>query len=57
MLDELKEIISEGVDYLSINDEFGSVVNALFKCNIDSDVKVVLGKVNKVFSEIRKMSD
>ena len=56
-LDELKGIISEGVDYLSINDEFGSVVNALFKCNIGSDVKVVLGKVNKVFSEIRKMSD
>lgn len=56
-LDKLNNVISEGFDYLSINDEFGSVVNALFKCNIGSDVKVVLGKVNRAFSEIRKMSD
>jgi hypothetical protein len=56
-LDKLNNVISEGFDYLSINDEFGSVVNALFKCNIGSDVKVVLGKVNRAFSEIRKISD
>ena len=56
-LDKLNNVISEGFDYLCINDEFGSVVNALFKCNIGSDVKVILGKVNRAFSEIRKMSD
>lgn len=56
VLDRLNDVISEGFDYLYINDEFGSVVNALFKCNIGNDVKTVLGKVNKTFSEIRKMS-
>ena len=54
---KLNNVISEGFDYLFINDEFGSVVKALFKCNIGSDVKVVLGKVNRAFSEIRKMSE
>lgn len=56
-LDKLNSVISEGFDYLYINDEFGSVINALFKCNIGNDVKTVLGKVNKAFSEIRKMSE
>lgn len=57
VLDKLNNVISEGFDYLSINDEFGAVVKALFKCNIGCDVKAVLGKVNRAYSEIRKMSE
>lgn len=55
VLGRLNNVIDQGYDYLRINMEFLSVVKGLFKCNITSDVKQVLGKVNAALLKIKTM--
>ena len=55
VLNELDEIINSGYDYKNINMEFLSVVNGLFKCNVSSETKIVLGKVNGALQKIRAL--
>ena len=55
VLNELDEIINSGYDYKNINMEFLSVVNGLFKCNVSSEAKIVLGKVNGALQKIRAL--
>ncbi len=49
--ERLSEVKRQGHDYLNINKEFPSVIKALFKCNISSETKQVLSKVNTIFTE------
>ena len=55
VLGRLNNVIDQGYDYLRINMELLSVVKGLFKCNITSDVKQVLGKVNAALLKIKTM--
>ncbi len=55
VLERLNSVIEQGYDYLRINMEFLSVVKGLFRCNITSDVKQVLGKVNAALQKIQAM--
>lgn len=51
----LNSVIDQGYDYLRINMEFLSVVKGLFRCNINTDVKQILRKVNAVLLKIKDM--
>lgn len=51
----LNNRIENNFGYQSINMEFLSVVNGLFKCNITPEVKALLGKVNSALQKIRLM--
>ncbi|WMJ23202.1 hypothetical protein RBG61_00675 [Paludicola sp. MB14-C6] len=53
VLQKLEDVIIQKYDYLNINMECISVVNGLFKCNVSSDVKQILGKVNSALKKIR----
>lgn len=55
VLQRLNCVISQGYDYLGINMEFLSVVRGLFSCNISTEVKQVLQKVNAALSRIKDM--
>lgn len=55
VLQRLNCVISQGYDYLGINMEFLSVVKGLFSCDISTEVKQVLQKVNAALSRIRDM--
>ena len=48
----LSEVKRRGYDYLKINREFSSVIKALFRCNISSETKEVLKKVNALTNTI-----
>ena len=48
----LSEVIQQGYDYLHINRELSSVINALFRCNISDETKQVLCKVNTLTNRI-----
>lgn len=50
--ERLSEVKRQGYDYLNINREFSSVIKALFRCNISSETKQVLGKVNALTNTI-----
>lgn len=56
VMEKLSNIIATGHDYLNINNEFLSIVKGLFKCNITTEVKQSLGKVNSALSKIQKMN-
>lgn len=53
VLKRLDQIVSEGWDYMFISNEFLSVVNGMFKCNISSDTKKILGKVHAKLVKIK----
>lgn len=53
VLERLNDVIREEYDYLNINMEFMSVVNGLFRCNVISDVKRILGEVNAALHKIQ----
>lgn len=55
VLERLNSVIEQGYDYLRINMEFLSVVKGLFRCNITSDAKQILGKVNAALLKIQAM--
>ena len=55
VLKRLNSVIDQGYDYLRINMEFLSVVKGLFRCNINTDVKQILGKVNAALLKIKDM--
>ena len=55
VLERLNGVVDQGYDYLSINMEFLSVVKGLFRCNINTDVKKILGKVNAALLRIKDM--
>lgn len=55
VLQRLNWVINQGYDCLGINMEFLSVVNGLFSCDISTEVKQVLQKVNAALSRIRDM--
>jgi len=55
VLKRLNDVISKGYNYINVNIEFMSVVKGLFKCNISSEVKIILGKVNYALYKIQKM--
>ena len=55
VLDKLNEIIKTGYDFKHIDHEFYSVVKALFACNLSSEAKRTLGKINAVLSQIENM--
>lgn len=54
-MERLNGVVDQGYDYLSINMEFLSVVKGLFRCNINTDVKKILGKVNAALLSIKDM--
>jgi len=54
---ELNSRVENNFGYHSIDMEFLSVVNGLFKCNITPDVKALLGKTNALLRQIKKMQD
>lgn len=53
VLKRLDQIVSAGWDYMFISNEFLSVVNGMFKCNISSDTKKILGKVHAKLVKIK----
>ena len=53
VLKRLDQVVSDGWDYMFISNEFLSVVNGMFKCNISSDTKKILGKVHAKLVEIK----
>lgn len=53
--ERLNDIINKGYDHLGINMEFLSVVNGLFRCNVGSEVKQVLAKINQALKKIKNM--
>lgn len=53
VLERLNDVIREEYDYLNVNMEFMSVVNGLFRCNVTSDVKRILGEVNAALYKIQ----
>lgn len=55
VLERLNCVIDQGYDYLRINMEFLSVVNGLFKCNINTDVRKILEQVNATLLKIKDM--
>lgn len=55
VLKRLNSVIDQGYDYLRINMEFLSVVKGLFRCNINTDVKQILGKVNAALLKIKQI--
>ncbi len=55
VLDKLNDVIKVGYDYLGLDQEFFSVVRGLFRCDLPSDTKATLAKVNAALSQIRKL--
>lgn len=55
VVDSLTSRIENNFGYESINMEFLSVINGLFKCDITPDVKTLLGKANAALQKIKKM--
>lgn len=55
VLERLNEIIKSGHNCLKVNMEFLSIVKGMFKCNVETDVKPVLAKVNAALLKIREM--
>lgn len=54
---ELNIRIEDNFGYHSIDMEFLSVVNGLFKCDVTQDVKELLGQANAALRKIRKMQN
>lgn len=57
VVNELNSRIENNYGYHTIDMEFLSVVNGLFKCNITPDVKVLLGQANAALLKIRRMQN
>lgn len=57
VVNELNQRIENDFGYNSIDMEFLSVVNGLFKCNITPEVKKLLGKANLLLRKIRDMQE
>ena len=53
VLERLNDITSTGWDYISVSDEFLSVVKGLFKCNLSHDVRNILGNVHAALIKIK----
>lgn len=53
VLERLNDVTSTGWDYISVSDEFLSVVKGLFKCNLSHDVRNILGNVHAALVEIK----
>lgn len=53
VLQKLNCVISQGYNYSEINMEFQSVVKGLFNCNISTEVRQTLQKVNATLSRIK----
>lgn len=53
VLERLNDITSTGWDYISVSDEFLSVVKGLFKCNLSHDVRNILGNVHAALVKIK----
>ena len=56
VLERLNDITSTGWDYISVSDEFLSVVKGLFKCNLSHDVRNILGNVHAALVKIKSLS-
>ncbi|MCI7301827.1 MAG: hypothetical protein SOR93_17375 [Clostridiales Family XIII bacterium] len=52
-VDDKNSVISQGYDYLGINQEMYPVVKGLFKCDISTEVKRTLGRVNEALEKIK----
>ena len=52
VLSRLVEVKKQGYDYLGINREFSSIIKAMFKCNITSETKIILGKINALMKNL-----
>lgn len=46
-------IFEQQADYISVSDEFLSVVKGLFKCNLSHDVRNILGNVHAALVKIK----
>ncbi len=57
VVNELNKRIESNFGYNSIDMEFLSVVNGLFKCDITPEVKKLLGKVNALLHQIKNMQE
>jgi hypothetical protein len=55
VVDALNDRIENNFGYQSINVEFLSVVNGLFKCNITPEVRLLLGETNAALQKIKLM--
>ena len=55
VVDSFTSRIENNFGYESINMEFLSVINGLFKCDITPEVKTLLGKANAALQKIKKM--
>lgn len=53
VLERLNDITSTGWDYISVSDEFLSVVKGLFKCNLSHDVRNILGNLHAALVKIK----
>ena len=53
VLDKLYDVINTGWDYLFIDQEFFSVVRGLFSCDLPTNTKPTLAKVNAALSQIK----
>ena len=55
VLERIKNVKSEGFDYLRISPEFWAVVKGMFNSGVDDETKSVLASINSMMKEIRSM--
>ncbi len=55
VLTSLKDVVNAGYDFFNIHQEFDSIIRGLFTCDVSSDVKEILGKVNAELAKIRAL--
>lgn len=55
VLEKIKNVKSEGFDFLRIDPEFWAVVKGMFNSGVDDETKKVLAKINSMMSEIQSL--
>lgn len=55
VLEQLNDILEEDYDYLGIDNRFQSIINGMFSCPVNDDVKAVLGKVNAAYRRVKEL--
>lgn len=54
---KLNDVINTGYDYLNIDPAFNPIVNGLFTCGVEPEVKATLAKVNAQLTQINSFAD
>ena len=55
VLRKIKNVKSEGFDYLRISPEFWTIVKGMFNSGVDDETKTILATINSMMKEIRSL--